>query len=207
MSAIGTGTIIAPNAVVGRGCRIGRNCYVGPNAVVQYALLGDRVIVHAGAKIGQDGFGFTFGKSGPERIPQIGRVIIQDNVEIGANSTIDRGALDDTVIGENTKIDNLVQIAHNVRIGRNCVIAGLTGISGSVTVGDNVMVGGGVGIADHLTIGIGAQLAARSGFMHDVPAERDLGRLSRQADRAGACAKSRHWRGLQSRRRGQHDND
>ncbi len=168
--AIGTGTIIASNAVVGRLCRIGRNCYVGPNAVVQYALLGDRVIVHAGAKIGQDGFGFTFGKAGPERIPQIGRVIIQDDVEIGANSAIDRGALADTVIGENTKIDNLVQVAHNVRIGRNCVIAGLTGISGSVTFGDNVMVAGGVGIADHLTIGSGAQLAARSGFMHDVPA-------------------------------------
>lgn len=168
--AIGTGTIIAPNAVVGRLCRIGRNCYVGPNAVVQYALLGDRVIVHAGAKIGQDGFGFTFGKAGPERIPQIGRVIIQDDVEIGANSAIDRGALADTVIGENTKIDNLVQVAHNVRIGRNCVIAGLTGISGSVTFGDNVMVAGGVGIADHLAIGSGAQLAARSGFMHDVPA-------------------------------------
>lgn len=168
--AIGTGTIVAPNAVIGRGCQIGRDCYVGPGAVVQYALLGDRVIVHAGAKVGQDGFGFAIGKAGPERIPQIGRVIVQDNVEIGANSTIDRGALADTVIGENSKIDNLVQIAHNVRIGRNCVIAGLTGISGSVTIGDNVMVAGGVGIADHLNIGSGAQLAARSGFMHDVPA-------------------------------------
>ena len=167
---IGAGAIIAPNAVVGRGCKIGRNSYVGPNAVVQYALLGDRVIIHAGAKIGQDGFGFAFGKSGPERIPQIGRVVIQDNVEVGANSAIDRGALGDTVIGENTKIDNLVQIAHNVRIGRNCVIAGQSGISGSVTIGDNVMVAGGVGIADHLTIGSGAQLAARGGFMHDVPA-------------------------------------
>ena len=169
-AAVGAGTIIAPNAVIGQSSQIGRNSYVGPNAVIQYALLGDGVIVHAGAKVGQDGFGFAFGKSGPERIPQIGRVIIQDNVEIGANTTIDRGALDDTIIGENTKIDNLVQIAHNVRVGRNCVIAGLSGISGSVTVGDNVMVGGGVGIADHLTIGNGAQLAARSGIMHDVPA-------------------------------------
>ncbi|MDQ6437128.1 UDP-3-O-(3-hydroxymyristoyl)glucosamine N-acyltransferase [Mesorhizobium sp. LHD-90] len=170
---IGAGTIVSPNAVVGKGCKIGRNAYVGSNAVVQYALIGDRVIIHPGAKIGQDGFGFVFGKAGPERIPQIGRVIIQDNVEVGANSTVDRGALGDTVIGENTKIDNLVQIAHNVRIGRNCVIAGLSGISGSVTVGDNVMIGGGVGIADHLTIGSGAQLAARSGFMHDVP-EREI---------------------------------
>jgi UDP-3-O-[3-hydroxymyristoyl] glucosamine N-acyltransferase len=167
---VGSGTIIAPNAVVGRGCRVGRNSYVGPNAVVQYALIGDHVVIHAGGKIGQDGFGFAFGKSGPERIPQIGRVVIQDNVEIGANTTIDRGALGDTVIGENTKVDNLVQIAHNVRIGRNCVVAGMSGISGSVTIGDNVMIAGGVGIADHLTIGSGSQLAARSGFMHDVPA-------------------------------------
>ncbi len=168
-AVVGTGTIIAPNAVIGQGCQIGRDSYVGPNTVIQYALVGDRVIIHAGAKIGQDGFGFTFGRSGPERLPQIGRVIIQDNVEVGANSTIDRGALGDTIVGENTKIDNLVQIAHNVRIGRNCVIAGLVGISGSVTIGDNVMVGGGVGIADHLTIGSGAQLAARGAFMHDVP--------------------------------------
>lgn len=169
-AAIGAGTIVAPNAVVGRNCRIGRNCHVGPGAVVQYALIGNGVVIHAGAKIGQDGFGFAVGKSGPERVPQIGRVVIQDNVEVGANTTIDRGALGDTVIGENTKIDNQVQIAHNVRIGRNCVIAGRTGISGSVTVGDGAMMGGGVGLADHLSIGAGAQLAAGSGFMHDVPA-------------------------------------
>ncbi|MBA3447455.1 MAG: UDP-3-O-(3-hydroxymyristoyl)glucosamine N-acyltransferase [Pseudaminobacter sp.] len=169
-AAIGSGTIIAPNAVIGRSTRIGRDCYVGPGATVQYALIGNAVIIHAGARIGQDGFGFVTGARGPERMPQIGRVIIQDNVEIGANSTVDRGGMADTIIGENTKIDNLVQIAHNVRIGRNCVVAGLSGIAGSVTVGDNVMMGGGVGLADHLTIGSGAQLAARSGFMHDVPA-------------------------------------
>lgn len=168
--AIGSGTIVAPNAVIGRMCQIGRDCYVGPSASVQYALIGNRVIVHPGARIGQDGFGFTAGASGPERIPQIGRVVVQDNVEIGANTTVDRGALADTVIGENTKIDNLVQIAHNVRIGRNCLIAAEVGISGSVTVGDNVVMGGGVGIADHLTIGAGAHLAAGSGFMNNVPA-------------------------------------
>lgn len=169
MAAIGAGTIIAPNAVIGRLCQIGRDCYIGPGASIQSTLAGNRVIIHAGAKIGQDGFGFTAGAAGPERIPQIGRVVIQDNVEIGANSTVDRGAMADTVIGENTKIDNLVQIGHNVRIGRNCLIAGLAGISGSVNVGDNVVIGGGVGIADHLTIGAGAQLAARSGFMNNVP--------------------------------------
>ena len=102
---------MAPNAVIGRLCQIGRDCYVGPGAVVQATLAGNKVIIHAGAKIGQDGFGFVAGASGPERIPQIGRVVIQDNVEIGANSTVDRGAMADTVIGENTKIDNLVQIA------------------------------------------------------------------------------------------------
>jgi UDP-3-O-[3-hydroxymyristoyl] glucosamine N-acyltransferase len=168
--AIGSGTIVAPNAVIGKLCQIGRDCYIGPGVSLQATLAGNRVIVHAGARVGQDGFGFTGGASGPERIPQIGRVVIQDNVEIGANSTVDRGAMADTVIGENTKIDNLVQIAHNVRIGRNCLIAGLVGISGSVTVEDNVVMGGGVGIADHLTIGRGARLAAGSGFMNNVPA-------------------------------------
>ncbi|MCX7305296.1 MAG: UDP-3-O-(3-hydroxymyristoyl)glucosamine N-acyltransferase [Hyphomicrobiales bacterium] len=167
--AIGSGTIVAPNAVVGRSCQIGRDCYIGPSASLQYTLIGNRVIIHPGARIGQDGFGFATGASGPERVPQIGRVVIQDNVEIGANTSVDRGALADTVIGENSKIDNLVQIAHNVRIGRNCLIAGLAGISGSVTVGDNVVMGGGVGIADHLTIGAGAHLAAGSGFMNNVP--------------------------------------
>src|SRR5690606_32350 len=125
----------------------------GAGAVVQATLAGNRVIIHPGARIGQDGFGFVAGASGPERIPQIGRVVIQDNVEIGANSTVDRGAMADTIIGENTKIDNLVQIAHNVRIGRNCLIASQAGISGSVIVGDNVMMGGGAGIADHFVVG------------------------------------------------------
>jgi len=169
-AAIGSGTVIAPNAVIGASCRLGRDCYVGPGATVQYALLGNGVIIHTGARIGQDGFGFVAGAGKPERIPQIGRVIIQDNVEIGANTTVDRGALSDTVIGENSKIDNLCQIAHNVRLGRGCLIAGRTGISGSCVIGDGVMMGGGVGLADHLTVGDGAQLAAGGGFMHNVPA-------------------------------------
>jgi UDP-3-O-[3-hydroxymyristoyl] glucosamine N-acyltransferase len=169
-ASIGSGTVIAPNAVIGPSCQIGRDGYIGPGVSVQYALIGNRVIIHGGARIGQDGFGFVAGAKGPERVPQIGRVIIQDDVEIGSNTTVDRGAMSDTIIGQGTKIDNLVQIAHNVRIGRNCIVAGLSGISGSVVVGDNVTMGGGVGLADHLTIGPGAKLAARSGFMSNVPA-------------------------------------
>lgn len=167
---IGAGTTIAPGAVIGRNCRIGRDCHVGPGASILAAFIGNRVTIHAGARIGQDGFGYVPGASGFEKVPQIGRVIIQDNVEIGANTTIDRGAMDDTVIGEGAKIDNLVQIAHNVRIGRSCVIAGLCGLSGSVTLGDGVMLGGSVGIADHVAVGAGAMIAARAGVMHDVPA-------------------------------------
>lgn len=167
---IGGGSVIAPNAVIGADCRIGRDCYVGPGASILASLIGNRVTIHGGARLGQDGFGFHPGASGLEKIPQIGRVVIQDDVEIGANTTIDRGALDDTVVGEGTKIDNLVQIGHNVRIGRHCAIAAQAGISGSVTIGDGVMLGGRVGIADHVSIGAGAQVAAGSGLMHDVPA-------------------------------------
>ena len=169
-AGIGSGTLIAPTAVIGAGCRIGRDSYVGPGASLQNALVGNRVIIHGGVRIGQDGFGFVAGRTGPEKVPQIGRVVIQDDVEIGANTTVDRGALSDTVIGEATKIDNLVQIAHNVRIGRACLIAGLCGISGSVTLGDGVMLGGSAGIADHISVGSGAAIAARSGVMNDVPA-------------------------------------
>jgi UDP-3-O-[3-hydroxymyristoyl] glucosamine N-acyltransferase len=165
---IGTGTRIGPNAVIGPDVRIGRNCAIGPNASVLYALIGDRVILHAGVKIGQDGFGFVPGGKSHAKIPQIGRVIIQDEVEIGANSTIDRGALVDTVIGEGTKIDNLVQIGHNVTIGRHCIIVAQTGISGSTSLGDFVVLGGQVGIAGHLTIAAGAAIAAQSGIVRDV---------------------------------------
>lgn len=169
-AAIGSGTVVAPNAVIGSNCQVGRGCYVGPGASLQYALVGNRVIIHGGARIGQDGFGFVPGAKGPERVPQIGRVIIQDDVEIGSNTTVDRGTMADTVIGEGTKIDNLVQIAHNVRIGRGCIIAGHCGLSGSVTLGDFVMLGGRVGIADHISVGDRAQVAASSGLMYDIPA-------------------------------------
>jgi UDP-3-O-[3-hydroxymyristoyl] glucosamine N-acyltransferase len=167
---IGRGTVVAAGATIGSGCRIGRNCHIGSSATVQYALIGDSVIIHPGVRIGQDGFGYAPGRSGLVKIPQLGRVIIQDHVEIGANTCIDRGALDDTVIGEGTKIDNLVQIGHNVRIGRMCALAGQVGVSGSATIGDGVLIGGAAGIAGHLSVGDGAQIAALSGVATDVPA-------------------------------------
>ena len=128
---IGAGTVIGAGAVIGPGVRIGRDCSIGPNASIVHALIGDRVIIHPGCRIGQDGFGYLMAPRGHRKVPQVGRVIIQDDVEIGAKTTIDRGAIRDTVIGEGTKIDNLVQIGHNVSIGRHCVLVAQTGISGS----------------------------------------------------------------------------
>ncbi|MGE5566697.1 MAG: UDP-3-O-(3-hydroxymyristoyl)glucosamine N-acyltransferase [Parcubacteria group bacterium] len=174
---IGRGTVIGPNAVIGPGVAIGRDCRIGAGAYVGFALVGDRVQIMAGAVIGEAGFGATGSASGVIDIPQLGRVILQDGVTIGANSCVDRGAWDDTVIGENTKVDNLVQIAHNVRIGRNCVAAAHTGISGTVEVGDGVAFGGRAGIADHVNIGSGAQIAAAAGVMKDVPAGETWGGL------------------------------
>ena len=166
---IGRGTIVGPGAVIGAGVALGRDCEIGPRASVSFALIGDRVRIYAGAVIGEAGFGATPGPKGLIDIPQLGRVIIQDGVTIGANTCIDRGAFDDTVIGENTKIDNLVQIAHNVRVGRNCVMAAHTGISGSVTIGDGAQFGGRAGVADHVIIGEGARVAAAAGVMKDMP--------------------------------------
>jgi UDP-3-O-[3-hydroxymyristoyl] glucosamine N-acyltransferase len=166
---IGAGTVIGAGAAVGPDVRIGRDCSIGTHVSITHTLIGDRVIVHPGCAIGQDGFGFVRGAKGAHKVPQIGRVIIQDDVEIGANTTIDRGAIRDTVIGEGTKIDNLVQIAHNVSIGRHCLLAAQVGISGSSTVEDGVIMGGQVGVADHLTVGAGAMLAAKTGLMNNVP--------------------------------------
>ncbi|HZP19020.1 MAG TPA: UDP-3-O-(3-hydroxymyristoyl)glucosamine N-acyltransferase [Bauldia sp.] len=173
---IGAGSLIGPHAVIGPGVRIGRDVVIGANVTLQNALIGNRVVIHPGARIGQDGFGFIPGKQGHTKIVQIGRVIIQDDVEIGANSTIDRGSNRDTVVGEGTKIDNLVQVAHNVMIGRHCLIAGQVGISGSVTIGDFVMIGGQAGLRDNVTVGAGAQVAAMAGIHTDIPAgERWIG--------------------------------
>ena len=167
---IGAGTILGAHCVIGPDVRIGRDCSIGPQSTIVNAFVGNRVIVHPGVRIGQDGFGFAMGGRGHLKVPQIGRVIVQDDVEIGANSTIDRGSNRDTVIGEGTKIDNLVQIGHNVVLGRHCVIVSQTGISGSTTLGDFAVTGGQVGLAGHLTIGAGAQIGAKSGVMNDIPA-------------------------------------
>jgi UDP-3-O-[3-hydroxymyristoyl] glucosamine N-acyltransferase len=167
---IGRGTRIGANTVIGPGVAIGRDGDIGPNVTIGFALIGDRVRILAGCVIGEPGFGAAAGAKGLVDLPQLGRVIIQDGVTIGANSCIDRGAFDDTVIGENTKIDNLVQIAHNVRVGRNCVMAAHTGISGSVTIGDGAQFGGRAGVADHVTIGAGARVGAAAGVMKDIPA-------------------------------------
>ncbi|MGB8278815.1 MAG: UDP-3-O-(3-hydroxymyristoyl)glucosamine N-acyltransferase [Methylovirgula sp.] len=172
---VGSGSSIGPNVVIGPRVRIGRNCLIGPGARIVHALIGNRVIIHAGASVGQDGFGFAVGRRGHMKVPQIGRVIIQDDVEIGANTTIDRGMMRDTVIGEGTKIDNLVQIAHNVRIGRHCLIVAQAGISGSTELGDFVSVGGQAGFAGHLSVGPGAQIAAQAGVIADVPPKARLG--------------------------------
>lgn len=166
---VGARTRIGAHAVICRGVSIGQDCLIGAGASLGCALIGDRVIVHPGARIGQDGFGFVQGPGGHVKIPQIGRVIIQDDVEIGANSTIDRGALNDTVIGEGTKIDNAVHIGHNCRIGRGCILAAQVGISGSVTIGDFSVLGGKTGIADHVEIGPRVMVAARSGVTRNLP--------------------------------------
>jgi UDP-3-O-[3-hydroxymyristoyl] glucosamine N-acyltransferase len=167
---IGRGTRIGANSVIGPGVQIGRDCVIGNNVSVSFALIGDRVSLFAGVRIGEAGFGAARSKTGPVDVPQLGRVILQDGVTVGANSCIDRGAYDDTVIGENTKIDNLVMIAHNCVIGRNCLLAAFTGISGSCTVGDNVIFGGQAGVGDHIRIGAGARVAGGAGVLADIPA-------------------------------------
>jgi UDP-3-O-[3-hydroxymyristoyl] glucosamine N-acyltransferase len=165
---IGAGSIIAATAVIGPGVSIGRDCTIGAGCSITHTLIGDRVTIHPGCRIGQDGFGYVTDAS-QQKIPQTGRVIIQNDVEIGAGTTIDRGGIRDTVIGEASKIDNLCQIGHNVVIGRHCVIVAQSGISGSVTIEDYAMLGGAVGLAPHVTIGAGGRVAARSGVMSDVP--------------------------------------
>jgi UDP-3-O-[3-hydroxymyristoyl] glucosamine N-acyltransferase len=161
---IGDRTTLGPNSVIGRGVAIGRDCQIGSNVSITNSYIGDGVVIFPGAQIGQPGFGFASGPGGHIKIPQIGRVIIQDKVEIGACTTIDRGAIGDTLVGEGTKIDNLVQIGHNTHIGRHCIIVSQVGISGSCEIGDFVVLGGQAGVADHAKLGAGARFSAKSGI-------------------------------------------
>jgi len=167
---IGAGTVIGAGAVIGPGVKIGRDCNVGARTAIQFSLIGNNVLIHPACSIGQDGYGFIFfGPEGHLKVPQTGRVLIQNNVEVGAGTTIDRGSLRDTVIGEGTKIDNQVQIGHNVTIGRHCLLAAQIGLAGSLTIGDNVALGAKVGINNHLKIGDGAQVTAMSAVKDDIP--------------------------------------
>ena len=159
---IGSNTVILPGVVIGNETHIGSNCTIG------YSILGNNVIIHNGVNLGQDGFGFAQLNNENLKVQQLGRVIIKNKVEIGANTTVDRGSGPDTIISEGTKIDNLVQIGHNVIIGKNCIIVAQSGISGSTTIGNNVMIGGQVGIAGHLKIGNNVKIAAKSGVMKNI---------------------------------------
>jgi UDP-3-O-[3-hydroxymyristoyl] glucosamine N-acyltransferase len=168
---IGDRVVIDSHTVIGAGVEIASDCHFYPSTTAYSGtVVGKRVIVHAGARLGSDGFGYVFREGRHEKIPHVGRCIIEDDVEIGANTTIDRGSIDDTVIGAGTKIDNLVHVAHNVRIGRLCLIMAQVGIAGSVRVEDGCVVAGQVGISGHHTIGKGATLAAQAGVFGDVPA-------------------------------------
>jgi UDP-3-O-[3-hydroxymyristoyl] glucosamine N-acyltransferase len=175
--------VLGQDVRLGRNVRLGAGCVLGDGVVVgddvrlfpqvtcySGTVLGDRVIVHAGARLGSDGFGYVPGRRGelPRKIPQVGRCLIGDDVEIGANSTVDRGSVDDTVVGRGTKIDNLVQVAHNVRIGERCLIAAMAGIAGSTRIGDDVFLAGQVGLADHITVGNRVRVTVQSGVIGDI---------------------------------------
>lgn len=170
---IGDGCTIGAGAVIGHGVVLGRECTIGPNSIISYALLGDGVIVHGGANIGCDGFGFAPGET-HIKIPQLGRVILQANVEIGANCGIDRGALGDTIIGEGSKIDNLVHVAHNVQIGRHCFITASCAIAGSTTLGDYVQMGGGAKVTGHVEVGDRSVISAMSAVLRSFPADSQI---------------------------------
>ncbi len=169
-AVIGPGVRVEPNAVIGPGVALGGGVRIGAAAVVTFAVVGDDTAIHAGAIIGDTGFGVTVDAQGLLDAPHFGRVIIGRRVTIGANTTVDRGRFDDTEIMDDAKLDNLVQIAHNVRVGRSAVIAGCCGIAGSSTIGHGAVLGGSVGVKDHLSIGDGAQVAAATVLMHNVPA-------------------------------------
>ncbi len=175
MAKIGKNTYIGDNVYIGRGVKIGDNCYIKHDCTITHSVIGNDVIIHPGVRIGQDGFGYATEQGVHIKVPQLGRVVIQNDVEIGANTCIDRGAGPDTFIGMGTKIDNLVQIGHNVKIGKGCIIVSQVGIAGSTVLGDYVVLGGQVGVAGHLNIGNMVNVAAQSGIGQDVPAKQILG--------------------------------
>jgi UDP-3-O-[3-hydroxymyristoyl] glucosamine N-acyltransferase len=172
---IGEGCVIGPNVVIGDGVVLGARTRIGAGASLTHCIVGSRVSIYPGVRIGQEGFGFAPDPAGHVKVPQLGRVLIGDDCEIGANTTIDRGSASDTVIGPGCMIDNLVQIGHNVRLGRGCVVVAQVGISGSTRLDDFVVVGGQGGLAGHLHIGQGAQIAAQSGVHRDVGAGEIVG--------------------------------
>jgi UDP-3-O-[3-hydroxymyristoyl] glucosamine N-acyltransferase len=167
---VGTGSLIGAHAVIGAGVRVGHDCAIGAHCTITHAHLGDRVIIHPGCHIGQDGFGYVSGASGHIKVPQVGSVVMHDDVEIGSGTRIDRGGMRNTVIGEGTKIDNLCQIGHNCVIGKHCIIVAQSGLSGSVTIEDYVVLGPRTGIIPHITVGKGAITASRSTIYDNVPA-------------------------------------
>lgn len=172
---IGTNSTISSGSVIGDGVIIGSGCHIASLVTISYSIISSNVSIHEGVRIGQDGFGFATHHGKHERINQLGRVIIEEGVNIGANTTIDRGAGPDTVIGAGTQIDNLVQIGHNVKIGRGCVIVSQVGIAGSTELGDYVVAGGQVGIAGHLKIGSATKIAAQSGITRNISAGSEIG--------------------------------
>lgn len=168
---VGEGTRIGAHTVVGAGCRVGRGCTLHPHVVLYpRTVLGDGVIIHSGTVLGADGFGYAWFDGAHQRIPHAGRVVLGDDVEIGANSAVDRGSLGDTVVGRGVKVDNLVQIAHNVRLGEHSLLAGMVGIAGSARIGRGVWMGGQSGVVNHLEVGDGARIAVATKVFRDVPA-------------------------------------
>jgi UDP-3-O-[3-hydroxymyristoyl] glucosamine N-acyltransferase len=165
---IGDNCFIASSAYINNNVKLGNNCIIQHAVTISHSILGDNVILHPGVRIGQDGFGFATDMGKHIKVPQLGRVIIEDDVEIGSNTCVDRGAGPDTIIGQNTKIDNLVQIGHNVQMGKGCIIVSHVGISGSTKIGDYAVIGGQVGIGGHLKIGNMVSVAAQSGVIHDL---------------------------------------
>ena len=165
---LGKGTVIGSNSIIEQNVKIGKNCIIGSNVIIKNTLIGDNVVLQDNCKIGQKGFGFIPLKNKNLKFPHIGRVIIENNVEIASGCTIDRGSVDDTIIGENTYLDNQVHIAHNVKIGSNCMIAGQVGFAGSSSIGNNVSIGGQAGVSGHLKIGNNVKIGGGSGVVKDV---------------------------------------